>query len=424
VVERKLPKLDAAGSIPVSRSTSLFDSHPGLNSVMLKSLCGKPGVLPNSQRFPRFFFPWAGAILACIVLIGAGCSQAVKPTSPEDTPKIHYQNGLKLLDDKDPLKPENEFRRAIELDSRSPYGYTGLAAMYLNRKYPNRALKNANRALSRDPSFADAAFLQGKCYLQGKWKDRFVKAEASFRRLLVIEPESERALYFLGETFLASYRFEEASGYYSQAAEKKGTYANDAAARIDLVDRTMEAKPATDDSRRICIERDASRDDVCHLLIGELNLKDLVKRLRLMRYEAIYHGNEGIKKLPQDIEERDDRKIILDIMALRFPHLDVFPNGDFYPDRKVTRAECAMIMQEIVEFLSDDPTLATRYASSDSPFSDVRPDYYAFNAIMLCGERGIIKTDPSMGKFDPDGSVRGVDVLLMIRALGSLYAGN
>ena len=64
-------------------------------------------------------------ILSCIALVFGGCARAVKPTSPDDTPKNHYAAGLKLLDDKDPLKPEAEFTRAVSLDKRSPYGHAG-----------------------------------------------------------------------------------------------------------------------------------------------------------------------------------------------------------------------------------------------------------------------------------------------------------
>ena len=367
----------------------------------------------------------AAMLFVCALLLSvSGCSRAVKPASPEDTSKVRYLAGLKLLDDKDPLKPETEFRRAIELDKRSPYGYAGMAAMYLKRENLSRALRFANKALKCDPSFADAAFLRGEIYLTGKRRDRFEKAEASFRRVLELEPGSERALFFLGKTALESYRFEGAKTYFAQAAEKKGEYATLAAAGGELATRIIEANPITDDAKRILLVEKASRAELCLLLIEELKLKDLVKRYRLMRYEAIYHGDEGVKKIPSDIEERADWKILLDVMALRLPHLDVYPNGDFYPERQVTRAECAMVVQEIMEFLSDDPTLATQYISSDSPFTDVRRDYYAFNAIMLGVERGIVRSDPSTGRFDPDGTVRGVDILLMIRALQSLYKGN
>jgi Tfp pilus assembly protein PilF len=359
--------------------------------------------------------------VCAVILTVSGCSRAVKPASPDDTPKAHYLAGMKLLDDKDPLKPEAEFARAVILDKRSPCGYAGMAALYLKRENLSRALKFANRALARDPSFADAAFLKGRIYLAGKRGDRFEKAEALFRRLLELEPGSERALFFLGETFLGSYRFEEAKNFFAQAAGKKGENAVLAAARGELATRIIEAKPATEDGKRISLVEKASRADLCHLLIGELKLKDLVKRYRLLRYEAIYHGDKGVREIPPDIEEREDLRILLDVMALRLPHLNVYPNGDFYPERWITRAECAMIIQEIMELLSDDPTLATRYADSGSPFPDVRPDYYAFNAIMLGVEREIVSSDPSTGRFDPDGAVRGVDALFMIRALESLY---
>ena len=439
MVERKLPKLDAAGSIPVSRSTrgprimrciirgNCFRGvcRPGLFSAMIEAAHGFSRYVSASSRwfFTGFVSHAVPAVCALLVLV-SGCSRAVKPLSPDDTPKRHYLAGMKLLDDEDPSKPETEFLRAIMLGRKSPYGYSGMAALHLKRRNFQRAIRYVNRALACDPGFADAAFLKGRIFLAGNRGDRFGQAERAFRRLLELEPGSERALYFLGEALLGTYRFEEAKILFLQVAEKKGEYSSLAAGRIELANLILDVKPATENGMRISLVEKASRVDLCSLLIGELKLKDLAKRYRLMRYEAIYHGVDGVRSIPPDIEEREDSRIMLDVMALRLPHLDVYPNGDFYPDRPVTRAECALIIQEIMEFLSDDPTLATRYADSESPFQDVRPDYYAFNAIMLGVERGFVRSDPASGAFDPDGSVRGVDALLMIRVLQSIYAGN
>ncbi len=107
-------------------------------------------------------------LCACILMMAGGCARAVKPSSPMDNPKEHYLTGLKILDDKDPLKPETEFRRAISLDKKSPYGYTGMAAMHLNRRQFGRALRYTNRALKNDPKFADAVFIRGGCISNGK----------------------------------------------------------------------------------------------------------------------------------------------------------------------------------------------------------------------------------------------------------------
>ena len=252
----------------------------------------------------------------------------------------------------------------------------------------------------------------------------FGNAESSFKRLLAMEPEGGRALFSLGEACLAAYRFEEARSYYEKAAAGKSAYTERAALRKTLSERIMEAKPLTDAGKRVCIAEKASRGDVCRLLDDELGLRDLVKRYRLMRYEALYRGDEGLRHIPPDIEEHPDRKAVVDVLVLRLAHLDLYPNGYFNPERPVTRAELAMILQEITAFLVDDQTLPTRYSNAESPFADVRPDYYAFNAVMLGVERGYLTYNVQSGLFDPDATVSGVDVLLALRTFGALFAAR
>ncbi len=374
----------------------------------------------HSKKIPYVAIPVLLCALVILLTVG-GCARAVKPSSPMDNPREHYLAGLKVLEDKDPLKPENEFRRAIALDKKSPYGYAGLATMHLNRKQYSRALRYANRALKNDTKFADAAFIRGRVYFDWKRGGWVEHALAAFSRTLELEPNSGRVFYYLGETCLAAFRFDEAKSYFERAAGVKSDYTDRARQRKELVDRIVEVKPVTEEGRRIALVEKATRADVCRLLSADFRLRDQVNKYRLLRYEAIYRGDEILRILPVDIEERNDIRAIVEVLSLHLPHLNVYPNGYFYPDRPVTRAELAIILQEIMVFLLDDQTLASRYMDVKSPFSDVRPDYYAFNAIMLGVERGILKTGAGSDVFDPEGTIRGIDVLAVLNAFTGYF---
>ena len=54
----------------------------------------------------------------------------------------------------------------------------------------------------------------------------------------------------------------------------------------------------------------------------------------------------------------------------------------FAPDRPVTRAQFALILEDVIMRVKDDPDMATRHIGKESPFGDVHKGYYAFNAIM------------------------------------------
>ncbi len=378
-----------------------------------------------SDRFSHFYLFRPMAIGAFLLLLAlSGCSRALKPSSPEDTPKNHYLAGMKLLDDKDPAKPEAEFLRAISLDRKSPYGYTGIAALELKRQNYRRAHKFADKALHRDRKFIEAAVLKGRIIAERKKSGWYGRSKAAFQQALDVDAGNESALFYQGEASLQAFRFEEARGYFTKSAEKKGQLAALAAGRATLASRIMEANPATDAAKRIVLHDKATRSDICVLLMEEIGLKDMVKSHRLVFFESVYRDSDRKPDLPQDMEERKDSAAVLDIMALRLPDLDVYPNGYFYPDRPVDRSQLAMMIQEILEVLSDDQTLSTRFATNDSPFPDVRPDFYAFNAIMTVVERGIMVPEPKSGRFATDAVVSGVDALLTLRALAGALRTN
>ena len=73
--------------------------------------------------------------------------------------------------------------------------------------------------------------------------------------------------------------------------------------------------------------------------------------------------------------------------------------------------------QGILTLITGDASLATRYVGEASRFPDVRGDFYAYNAIALNAERGIMPADSISGCFRPDDPVSGPEALLIIRQL-------
>jgi len=63
---------------------------------------------------------------------------------------------------------------------------------------------------------------------------------------------------------------------------------------------------------------------------------------------------------------------------------------------------------------ANDPTLATIYIGTETKFNDVNPNFYAYNAINLCIDKGIFDF-PNDGNFNPNGSISGIDAILAIR---------
>jgi hypothetical protein len=96
--------------------------------------------------------------------------------------------------------------------------------------------------------------------------------------------------------------------------------------------------------------------------------------------------------------------------------MEMYPDHTFHPDELLTRAEFALLLQNIFILVSGDPSLATRYFGETSHFPDVNSTHPAYNAIVLCVERGVLKANTD-GSFGLTANVSGADALLTIRDL-------
>ena len=104
--------------------------------------------------------------------------------------------------------------------------------------------------------------------------------------------------------------------------------------------------------------------------------------------------------------------------ALELGVFEVDPSGMFYPEEFVTRVDYAMAVQKILARATRDNSLETKYfGESQSRFADVPSSHFAYNAMALCAERGIMKADMMTGQFNPTGNTNGADALLIIREI-------
>jgi len=103
---------------------------------------------------------------------------------------------------------------------------------------------------------------------------------------------------------------------------------------------------------------------------------------------------------------------------IRYGIMNIEPDGNFYPDDNINRATYAMAVQRLLVVATRDESLETRYfGEAQSRFSDVPSSHFAYNAMALCAERGIMQADVINGRFEPTGNVNGADALLIIRTL-------
>ncbi len=82
----------------------------------------------------------------------------------------------------------------------------------------------------------------------------------------------------------------------------------------------------------------------------------------------------------------------------------------FNPEHDLTKLEYALILQELLIGVLDEPELNTRYFSRGESFPDLNSSHWAYNAARLCVEYGYLQPHDS-GAFGTDDTVRAYDVI-------------
>ncbi len=349
------------------------------------------------------------SFLLCVTLLVflSGCGEKVTPENEADTPANHYAAGMHKLDDGDAEGAEKEFRRALALDDDAPCGHTGLAFLALAGKDYGEALKCARKALKCDGDFPDAHIALGYTLTVRKHGDWFAGAEAALLEALELDPGNQRGLFCTGECYLKEGRYDDALGYYGQAADLDGPFTRRAESRLELVSKVRDDPPRPGVSWTLILEETLDRAGLCVLLAEEFDI--------LAVLEAWAGGGDAVDQ-PSDTGRNRWRRWIGEVLPLGLQGLSVLPDGRFYPGRALTRAQCAEICQDIIIRYTGESSLSSRYSDGPSPFHDLRDDFYAYNAIRLCVELAVLEPRED-GRFDARGTVSGLDALEMLRNL-------
>jgi len=362
----------------------------------------------------------AASMTVCVLAVW-GCSKAVTPKSETDTPENHYATGMDKLAAGDFKVAEEEFTRAVKLAPKGPRGYTGMAFLELGRGNYDEALSMAEKAVGRDGSFVDAHTALGAAYCEQKrGKDWFERATASIEKALSLDESNQRARFYLARTYMKNRQFERARDEFDRAAVVDGPFKAQAAQRRDIMETVIGLLPLPECTGDIFIAKSVDRGELCQLIIEVLGIRELLRDERPVMFEAVYNSDLSVKgkvAVPTDVAGHRLRDWIMAVLPLNLDNLRILPNGYFYPDMSVTRAQLADILQDIIVRLSGEERLATQYIGSETRFPDVRSDFFAFNAITLAYERGLIGPAGKSGAFDPKGNVSGIVALKALRAL-------
>ena len=360
-------------------------------------------------------------LLAFIPLLFlASC--ATKPESDMDTPEYHYKAGMRAIENEDYQQAIKSFQRSVDLDKKFALGYGGLGLAHAHLGNNSQAKDNASKCASRGSKDPEALALSGQVWItmrdsEKKW---FKRAEDYLKTALRRDKEHEGSQYWLGVAHLYNYQFGEAESYFRKVVNKRGDYAGKADSKWKLSQKIVRAMPGTPIGKKVALKEKINRADLAVLFAEELKIGVLFDRMPAAQSSGFQTPGQAAQEsrvvVPNDSKDHWAETWIKDM--IRYGIMNIEPDGNFYPDDNINRATYAMAVQRLLVVATRDESLETRYfGEAQSRFSDVPSSHFAYNAMALCAERGIMHADVINGRFDPTGNVTGADALLIIRTL-------
>jgi tetratricopeptide (TPR) repeat protein len=361
--------------------------------------------------------------LAFALLIGCG-PKPIPEESVLDTPDNHFAQGIRELDRGNMDEAMREFERAKALDPKYAEAYSGMGLVLAERGDFKKALDLADEAIDRNDKSVDCRVIKGRILVKQRKGDDWVKkAVKEFDKAIDLNPNSGKAHYYKGIAYKEAYMFGESASAFRKVIELKGDFAAEADKEWAIVQKIERAAPGTKVGAKIALVEEIDRADLAVLLIEELKLLELLEKKRPKTYDTGFKAPDDPTKMQTseqvqmaevtDVENHWAKNWIKDIVKLR--GMDVFPDHTFRPDELITRANYAMTMQTIMIMATGDEGLATKYIGETSRFPDVNGSHFAYNAIALMIDRGIMRADKMTGAFDLNGHMSGADALLAIR---------
>jgi tetratricopeptide (TPR) repeat protein len=373
----------------------------------------------------------AVTLIAVLAMVAAGCAKPAPPTSVMDTPEYHYKQGLKYLDRDQIDDAMRSFDRAIGLDPKNPVGYVGKGLALGKRGDFKAAFDTMDKAKGYDKGIESRI---GMIRLYGmqmakepnRAKDLAASAEKEFKSALARDPNSAPLHYYMGVTYKMALEFDKASPLFRTVLDMNRDFAGEANAEWAMIQKIQRAAPGSEIGKKIALIDRIDRADVSALFDQEMNLEKLFTKRGPKTYDTAFKAPtetatrfspETTTKMAAatDIADHWLRPSIETVLRLQVRGLEAGPDHRFDPDKLITKAEFALMLEDVLIKVSGDENLATKFLGATSPFPDVRNDHYAFSAIMTVTSRNFLEADKATGEFRPAAPVSGADALLAIR---------
>jgi len=384
----------------------------------------------------KYFCLFLISVFALALVVGCG-PKAIKEQSVLDTPENHFSRGMVEFDRGDLVKAMAEFERAKALNPNYAEAYSGLALAAAQKAKDatdtkaakdmfRKAYELADQGISKNDKSIDVHIIKGRIITMERKGDEWIAdAVKSFEKATKINPNSDKAWYYMGITYKEGFDFGNSVDAFRKVVALKGEYAEVANKEWELVQKIERAKPGTKVGAKVALIDKIDRADLAVLLMEELKLATIIEKKRPKTYDTSFRAPEDEAKMQAtkvvgmeaatDVSAHWAKSWIEDVLKIGVSGLEPFPDHTFKPDDTITRANYASVMQGVMIMVTGDESLATKYVGEASRFPDVRSSHFAYNAMALMVDRGIMKADAMSGEFRLNDTISGADALLAIR---------
>lgn len=392
------------------------------------------------------------ALLAVLTLIGAlgiaGCAKPPREAQGKlDTPDHHVLRGNDLMDQERWADAENEFNLALSLDKNYGPAMSGLAVFKAHASgEPNVSQKDKERLIDQANDLAGAGLSKAadddqklaahvariRVYTYSQSPDSWLKkAESDHESAVKLDKRKQEADpdFFLARAYRAAFEWQKSMDAYNRVLTLNKGRIQQANDEMALVQKIVRAAPGSMHGKLIAVQTSLSRADVAGLLVEELQISKLYERGNTQRFDTSFQAPtqaggqmqvDTMQRMPEagDIANHPLRADIQEVMRLKVLGLEPLPDRQFHPNDKMSRAEFALLIEDVLAHVTQEAGLKTKFFGARSPFPDVRGDLPYFNAVETVVTRNLMEPKNRIqGTFGPTDPVSGADALLAIRQL-------
>lgn len=399
----------------------------------------------NSKNFRTA--AWLALVAATLALLVGACAKAPRSAVGRlDTPEHHTLRGNDAIDEGKWEQAERSFNLALSLKKDHSGALAGKGVVIAHKAQAAGLSESQKRAFAKqaedlvDDALDEAegddeertAHIAGiRIYRQSKFPTDWVKLSQNHYILATrLDKRGQDPLphFYMARAHRDAFQIGQASDLYRKVLEIDKRKTREAEREWAVVQKVQRAAPGSRHGKVIAFEESITRADISALFISELRLAALYSRGNNQQFDTGFKAASQrkqfrtniSKKVPDatDIQDHPMRADIEEVMRLRVLGLQPDPAHKFHPNAKTSRAEFAIMVEDILVKVTGETKLKTRFIGQASPFPDVRSTLPYYNAVQTVVSRGLMEVkNKARGVFAPLDPVAGADALLVIRLL-------